>query len=257
MKNMDLMIASTGEALELSLIGIDDASKPPSLTHFPPKFSPNGFTVWRALLDSPGYLYYVSNHHTLSERWKWMVYHYIQDCEKRGLFPWRISAEQSKTDVATYLLSAARRQLKTYFKRVGLFKLVQIRPMTKATSRAYIFKKDSFEIKITALLDPIKDPSFKTWLVKPNNPGFRATGHAGVFFRRLYESTDSVVIITMNVVNAQHPVLTVNIKFKHQVTLPYHGRPLSKPYIVNFVEENIWLPIVRSYRFDNAGWRLF
>lgn len=239
---------------DLVSLGVLDQSKLPSPGNFPSKFSQRGFAIWHKLVVSPEFKEITHMRSDPIDRWEWAIEQYFVACAHAMIFPFRISPEQSKTDVAVFMLALARRQLKAYFKRIELFKKVRI----LTTNRRYILKPKAFEIEIVANFYPIDDPTFFDWLLEhPPGPMFRTTGTSRKLTKILYNTADSKCTLHFDLSYMKRPKLTVNIEFGSLIVLPFHGKPLSKDYIYRYIEENIWLPLVRTYKFDNAGWRLF
>lgn len=239
---------------DLVSLGVADPSKYPSASTIPRKFSAHGFAIWHKLMTSDEFKERLSQDPPPDELWQWSVEQYFFACAHSMIFPFRMSPEQSRTDVAVFMLSLARRQLKAFFKRTDFFKKMKI----FNTSRRYILKPKAFEIEISAQLYPINDPTFEKWLRKHTpGPMFQPDRKARVYIRRLYETADSRCFIRMDCSYMQRPKLTVNIEFNSPIVLPYNSKDVSKEYIYRYIDENIWMPLVRTYKFDNSGWRLF
>lgn len=254
------MTNPTSAEIELSELGLDESSvQDPSVSNFPTKFASRGFANWREILISPDYLYFCLKNPSLNAKWKFVTEAYVVMCNRQGLYPWKTSGEMSKVSVARYLLQAGRLQVKRYFKEIDLFSKVKVLPLKSATTRKYTLQKDKFGVQVTAYLQPITDPDFVKWLMKhpPKGPLFRRTGSSGQYTRRLYGNQDIEVVVTIDTLNARHPILTVNMVCNFPITLPYHGRPLTKAYILRYVEEQVWLPIARTHRLNLPQWHLF
>ena len=257
MSDLFIQASESSDMPDFVSIGVADPSRSPNSTNFPSKFSPGGYPIWHKLSVCPEYLAYCKIYSDPLKRWEWMIKQYIRNCKHKIIFPFKVSGEQSKTDKAIFLLSLARRQLKAYFKSIDLFKKIRI----FNTKRHYILKDKTFDLVIVANLLPIDDPTFYKWLLKhPPEPLFRATGKARQLQRLLYKTPDSSCVIHFNLAYMKHPQLTVNISFTTPLVIPHHNTVLTREQTEKYIEEKIWLPLVRTFRFDNndnAGWRLF
>lgn len=245
------VLGGTSSPIDVSLFGADGSSLP-SKAAYPKKFAPNSKFVWDDIFDSKEYQRLIQTK-TPDEVWSWLIYTFLRNSSKRGVFPFASTGPQSSTDALYNCMWSGRRNMIRYVDRIGLFQRVKL----FRTVREYTFTPTSTSILTIAELTPIRDPSFAAWLTGLSpNPMF-VVKKARVYERLVYDNVNSRGTLEMNLLNMSRPVLKMDILCRSPIDPPRLGRRPTQDELAKYCQDIIWLPLVRTFRFKNTTTRLF
>jgi hypothetical protein len=236
---------------DLDLLGID-SSLPPSAVNFPAKFNGvPGKLLWLEVVSSQA-MNRIRRQPT-AEQWRWAVDTYLLLCNRRQLHPFKTSTEQGKNDRLFLSLVRARLRTVIFMNETRFFERVRVMSVT----REFRIRAKDFRVISKALLFPIRDPSIKSTLTKPTpGPGFQPSGNRpGVVVKKLPFVNTTIEVDFSNfaratitlIINCPSTVAPSN----NTITL------LTEKQLVTFVDQSVWQPLVRTYRFNGIINRVF
>jgi hypothetical protein len=223
----------------LSNLGIDPIvqARSPTPETFPPALNTNNKSVWStAVAETP------SLKNPL-EDWARCLKRYIELCEEQDVFPFQ-TFHESKNDQITDFLRQARQAVVKYINLSKLFDEVKM----QTSHRQVQVTHNGFIITVYAKVT-VTDPSFEQWLQTMPYPHFNSTRSIDGKWVKPVQSG-----VTMFVVNGEHGGhmnqrwhIGYEIECPMFPDVPTSGTP-SKTELEHFIEEILWMPILRSHR---------
>jgi hypothetical protein len=233
---------------ELSVIGVDSKGLP-SISNFPKNFSSDGFRVWKLIFEDQWYKDLRRDLTDSSEVWFAVVQHYLKLCAKNGIFPFHKANQQTQNEVVASFLASSRRALVRFVDLHKVFEHVKL----ASVNREYHFRSTSFTLTCEALLKPIDDPTFPSWVSSYNGPRFKRGASPGLYNRNIQSNVD----MYFKLANLSQPKIGFTIFCHTPIAVPEYSKLPSKAKLKSIAEQSIWLPVVRNNKFKGAGSRLF
>jgi len=233
---------------DLNTIGVPDDQQVqwPQVVAYPSRFSDEAFPVWEEVLEDPVF----SKRIHLTSRdlaWNSVILEFLSRCSDRGINPVPGGAQ---TGPNAFVKDGARRGrifVVDYCDEIGLFEKLQVR----YAYREYIRTEDQITFYSWATMFPISDPTFDKWLTSLPMPRFMRHNRS-----RLVATIRPNVRLWVNCINLYRVVVGMEIDVKGHVEIP--GNPVpTRQEVDDYIDRLIWMPLVRSIRFDLVTNRLF
>ncbi|QRE00264.1 hypothetical protein [Burkholderia phage BCSR5] len=229
----------------LSALGVPALlqARSPTIEAFPERFNPNNRRLWNVL---------VTDHKptgTPGRDWGLVVRAYIDECTKRGLYPFQ-SIHQSTNDQTYHFLKDRRREVVRFINKSKLFNEIKIRDSKRKVSMT----DRGFVLEVYAIVQ-LKDPSFKNWLMQKPYPNFDVVRKQdGRYMKPLGDGLSMFVYNDgANLTQRWHIGYIIECPFYPDIP----GVPLaSKGELERFVLDTIWMPILKMHRPDGVIHRL-
>lgn len=178
-----------------------------------------------------------------------LIKRYLKLCTVNGIFPFARSTQQSNNETITNFLAASRQRIKLLLTQSDLLSKVKIRSVV----REYEFHASSFKVTSTAILKPIEDPTFISWIQSRPFPLFIRGTDPGVYEKKIHAN----VYLTASLVNLKQPKLSLSIFCHTPIALVEQTKLPSLNQMKQLAESTLWTPLVRSNPFPGAGHKLF
>lgn len=225
----------------LALFGAD-VSVNPTPSRLPKGFNHAAARMWARALESKELEEARSAKLDTGALWEIAIKQYLKQCAKADVFPF--TGRDDFQEMATRFLTNGRKALRDYINSSGILKKLTIR----SVDRKVRFSGQNFSVEVTAHLKPIEDPTFSKWLTTIPSPGFRA--EKNVLTKSVHAHVDVVFQ------NGSDPRLTYKVLCVSPIKL-IDPRYTTRAKLESYVQNKLWLPILRDHRFDDAGSRLF
>lgn len=237
----------------VSILGVDD-TQPPSLSNFPRTFNPGAFNQWKVVLESKDYLNVKGNTKSASKLWYTAIGLYLKACNRVGAFPFHTTNQQSRNDTVISHLRAIRLVMADYFEEAGFFKKVQMR----LVNRRYHIEEGKFVIETEAMLYPFEDPTFRQWLQHLFLPRMLPRQEEPRTYERRLDYLGAPGV-TAWCKTGRKLVMSLGYTIVCPTTpvYPISNKIPSNEQMADFIENTIWLPLIRSRKIKDAGLRLF
>lgn len=246
------MITSTATKTEnltdLSILGVPEShfGKKPGVYGYPKKFSPEALPVWKEMLCSKEFKK-KTNNLNLDMSWHIAIQDFLELCETRGVFPFVNSTDISRNEYISDFIRRSRIELVKYFNEIKLFEKVKV----KKAYRKYTRKDGGLIVSSWAELFPVHDPNFESWLTQTPLPRFLKTVN-----NRWTKQLRPNLQIWVRIINKSRITIGFNIQTAGVISIPGNKSP-SRKEVDDYIDDLIFLPIIRSHRFDNLKTRLF
>ena len=238
---------ANNQTFDLSIIGVPHQyhNKIPSIGGFPKNFNPDARHVWLAILASEGYKEKV-NGMPAGERWTLIIQLFIKWCNDQAISPFDNHLDRTDNSRILSFLELQRRKLVKYIDEIGILKVVTI----KSPYRVYMRRDTGFVIQSYCDFSNFGGfDQLQKFLTHPK-VGFTKVGLA---WQKVLDSTTRIHVKT---VNSNRAIVWYEIRVGSPVYFP--GSERKTPTIRqvdNFIDNTIWLPIVRSHRFKTLNKR--
>lgn len=223
----------------LSNLGIPpiQQARSPTPETFPQALNFNNKSVWAtAVAETPSV-------NSALEDWARCLRRYIELCEEQNVFPFQ-TLSQSRNDQITDFLRSARQAIVKYINKSKIFDEVKI----QTSHRVVQVTNTGFIITVYAKVT-VTDPSFEQWLQTMPYPHFNSTRSIDGKWIKSIQSG-----VTMFVVNGEHGGhlnqrwhIGYEIECAMFPDVPTSGTP-SKAELERFIEEILYMPILRTHR---------
>lgn len=239
------------EEVGLEILGIS-TDQLPSVELFPVRFNQSALRVWVAVLEDPATLSAFRQLTTNEAKWQYCVAEYLKRCNKIGLFAFSALRINTNNDIVVAHLMRLRIRLASFYKRTGFFTNGQ---QLGRLTRHYDFSNGTMTLTVSAYLKPSTiDPTFQQFLMLLPEPRFkRDTGTPGLYVKRLAANLNLFV----RFYNRQRVQVGYSIFCKDAPFAGNSATPQDKYSQTRFVEEQIWVPLVRKHRIVGVGPRIF
>ncbi len=241
--------ATSNESLtDLSIIGVPVAfhSRMPGVGGYPKRFAPEAFKVWKKLVESTEFKTKCKTL-SLDLAWHTSIIDFLMMCEETGVFPFPNNTDTTRSDFIADFVRRGRIEIVKFFDECEFFKKVKI----KKAYREYKRKDTGLTITSWADLQPIKDPGFEKWLNRSPFPRFLKAPDL-----RWTKIIRPNVVVWVRFVNTNRVTVGFTIDVAGTITIPGKKTPKRKE-VDKYIDNNIFLPVVRSHRLSDIKTRLF
>jgi hypothetical protein len=238
---------------DLSVIGVPAEYRDqfPQVVAYPSKFSDAGFDVWKAMLKDQRFTNRMVSMGTKDMAWHTAIQEFLRLCDESNIDPIIGGAPTAPTAYFHNQVRRGRIFLVDYANEIGLFKRIKIQFATR-DMREYIRTDNGFTIYSYARMFPVLDPTLPNWLTSLPMPRFIkhqrtrmvATVRPGVRFWVNCENLHRVYVGQ----EIDVPNSTIDIPGNHTPT---------RAEVDAYIDYQIWMPLVRSIKYDDIPNRLF
>jgi hypothetical protein len=249
-KKPSVVIAAPATKLtDLSIIGVpeDYFTKFPGVYGYPKKFAKEAFEVWKELVTSKEFRTKCRSLGTIDLAWHVAIQDFLSLCEDRGVFPFINNTDTARNEFVTDFMRRGRIEIVRFLDEIKMFEKVRV----KKAYREYRRKDTGLVIKSWAELFPVEDPNFQTWINTFPSPRFLKTVN-----NRWYKILRPNLIVWIRIINKSRVTIGFDIEVAGTITVPGNKTPTRKE-VDSFIDNSIFLPIIRSHRFNNVKTRLF
>lgn len=238
---------------DLSVIGVPPEYQVqwPQVVAYPSKFSDQGFQVWQDLLSDERFTHRLMALSSKDAAWHTAIQAFLSECDVLNIEPIQGGTPTAPT---AYFRSEVRRGrifLVDYANKIGLFTKMQIQFATREM-REYIRTDNGFTIYTYARMFPTKDPTLSTWLTSLPMPRFIKHQRT-----RMVATIRPNVRMWINCENLSRVYVGQQIDVPNStIDIPGNRTP-TRAEVDAFIDYQIWMPLVRSIRYDNVANRLF
>jgi hypothetical protein len=238
---------------DLAVMGVPpeyrDGSPEPDA--YPIKFSDEGYGVWIDMLAGEEYEVKTRGQ-TLDGVWHTAIQLFLRMCQDFGVSPFSGSTDITENEAVLYAVRKHRIQLVQFVDEFEIFKKLEIR----VAYREYVRTSDGFIISSWAEMYPYKAetrPEFEAWL---NNIHI----HRRRFQR--YVDNHFVVVIApglqcwFKTINLLRLHMGFTIKVDGTINIPGNPNP-SRKEVDAWLDRWLWIPLIRSHKFEGVDKRLF
>lgn len=227
-------------------------SLPPSKEEFPRTLNPQGRPTWDGMFEG-GKDPYVQLRKNVQndEAWHEHILEYVKRVRRSNLAPFNTEAVNLNNDLLTMDLMSQRRHLVRFVNKHDFFSRFTINKI----HRHYDFDPGQLTLDVVAELWPTTiDPTLPQWVQSIQGPRMlRAPEGHRMYKRELVQGP----VIWIKFTHVKRIQLGYTIKVDKLPVVGGLTRMPTKAIMTKFMEQNIWLPIVRTYRFKGAKFRLF
>lgn len=233
---------------DLSIIGVPGRyqNQRPVPDSYPVKFNPESRHVWELMLQSEEYRKKVSGK-TIDLTWHIAVVMFLGLCADVGAFPFSQGNTGSKNEYVRDVMRRGRILVKQFYDRTGIFKTEAVR----LGYRRYERTENGFRVMSWANLYPLKNMKLEEELQRPHFPRF-IRGVENRYTRFIRPGVTAWVVLK----NTYRPVIGFTIEIQGNVSIPGRHSPTRRE-VDDFIDDTMWLPIIRAHRLDGVTTRLF
>ena len=234
---------------DLSIIGVPVAQQKrlPGLAGYPRKFSAEGLSVWTTMLQDPEYKKEIRNKDDLDLVWHLTILEFLSRCQDQGVLPFANNTDVTKNEYIAEFLTKARIYCVQFVKECRFFDRVKVRK----AFREYTRKDNGLVIRTWAELYVIKDPTFENWLMTVPMPRFHRQPD-----NRYTRLIMPHITMWVRYINAARVIVGFDIEVAGTINIPGKPNP-SRKAVDKFIDQTIWLPIIRAHRITDIKNRLF
>ncbi len=235
---------------DLTIIGVPPEfhDQWPQVAAYPSKFSDAGFHVWQGLLADASFVRMMQTTGSRDAAWHMTIHEFLRRCELAVVKPFSDSTPTTGTAFTRDQARRGRIFIVDYCNKIGLFK--KLRP--QYVHREYIREDKKSIIYSWARMFPISDPTFPDWLTSLPMPRFMKHNRS-----RMVCQVRPGVRIWIDCLNLKRVVMGQEIDIpRSTIDIPGNVTP-TRQEVDDFLDTQIWLPIVRAVRFDNVVNRIF
>ena len=235
--------------IDLTAIGVplDQQSQWPQLVAYPSRFSDEAFPVWESVLEDESFAKKVQLSGDRQTAWHSTITEFLARCASADINPTPRGAQTGPTAQAKDQARRGRIYVVDYCDKIKLFEKMQVR----YAHREYIRNGEMLTIYSWAQMFPHLDPTLDKWLTSLPMPRFMRHNRS-----RLVATVRPNVRVWVDCINLYRIVIGMQIDIRARIEIP--GNPVpSRKDIDDFLDTNVWMPLVRSIRFNNINNRLF
>ena len=236
----ELAVSKTANE-NLTLLGVD-GSKNPTVSRYPKAYNPGAHGAWVRALSSV----------TLGEdtlaNWMLAIRAFLKICRDEGFEPFNNSNIEVINDGIESWLKSNRLKCIKYADDSGIFKHFNIRSVKRTVSVSGQQDRNFF-VKNVAQLKAIEDPTLEKWLLTNPMPGF-VSNNAGLYTKNVNAATR----IEVNFSSRTSATIALEI-YCH--SLPVVPNKQTKKALAKHIETNMWVPLVKRYKFSGIGSKQF
>jgi hypothetical protein len=234
---------------DLTIIGVppEFQSQWPTVPAYPSKFSDEGFHVWQGLLNDQSFTRLMTTTGSKDAAWHMTIHEWLHRCELAVIKPF---PDNTPTAGTAFVHEQARRGrifLVDYCNEIGLFEKVKV----WYPHREYIRTDNRIIIYSWARMFPISDVTFPNWLTSLSMPRFIKHTRG-----RMVATIRPGVRLWIDCLNLKRISVGQEIDVTGTIDIPGNPAP-TRQEVDEFLDARVWLPIVRSIRFDFVTNRIF
>lgn len=236
-----LTVYATNQGIDLALIGVPISShdKRPSVSSFPLKFNQLGRPIWIEMLNSDEYKAEAKTL-TIEQAWHYAIKTFMKLASNQGLNPFDDILDRSDNNMIINFLSNQRRKIRKYMDGVDFFSIGSL----SKPSRSYDSRNTGFILTSRCQLNP-KISIFELQTLLQKNKWQRVLGP------NIYQHViDSTTRIFLRTITSSRCEVWYEIKVGGSVYYPNTHKIPTKQQMHKFISDNIWLPVVRSNKFQ-------
>lgn len=235
---------------DLSIIGVPSSqfTRMPGVAGFPQKFSRESQAVWNKLVMDEAFKKRCKVAPSNDLMWHNAIQEFLSLCEHEGVFPFQNNPDLTRNEFVHDYVKRGRIALVKFLDETGIFDRVKV----KKAYREYLRKDKGLVITSWAELYPVKDAEgFLKWAQQVPMP-------------RFIKSVDSryIKVVQPNVhtwiryINSSRIYIGFSIEVPGVITIPGKPNPRRKD-VDNYIDDFLFLPIIRAHRFHSVKTRLF
>lgn len=230
----------------LTLLGID-CSLNPTVSRMPKAYNPLAHTQWRQAVTE---LKLIRNSQT---NWLNAIQNFKLACKDSNVEMYDLeNIDNHNEGIADWLLSNRVKVIK-FCDEIDLFKLFAIRSVTRTVKVLGAYGDRKFVVVNVARLKAIEDPTIEKWLTEAPLPGFLRLGPTVKIYKK---EVNSAVTIEFNL-SGKAPTVKMNILCHAIPMIPNRKGSVNLKAVAKYIEQDVWLPLVRRVKFKNVGSKLF
>ena len=244
------MTPLTADAFNLNNVGANVRLRP-SITVFPDRLNRVAYPYWVRAIKHPETAKRIQTARTPQEAWVAALRRLMVECDQAKVVPFITATGQTNNAQLEWRLRRERVELVRFYTRANFFAKF---PRPTSTTVRYDFASNGFTLTRTLRTQAPRDPTFKEWLVSIPYPKFlRDPDRPGLYTKVLTSFTTLHVEYTNQ--------LRVDISYSIRSTLlpVIDGRRQlpRKPELIDYIEANIWTPIVQANRIPGLSLRQY
>lgn len=234
---------------DLAIIGVPPEfhNQWPQVAAYPSKFSDEGFHVWQNMLADKSFMNAMLSTGSRDGAWHFAIHEFLRRCELAVLKPFSDSTSTSGTAFVRDQARRGRIYLVDYCNEIGLF--TKIKP--QFVHREYMRADKKIIIYSWARMFPTNDPTFPNWLTSLPMPRFIKHQR-----NRMVCQVRPGVRIWIDCLNIKRIVMGQEIDIPGTIDIPGNKTP-TREQVDAFIDQQIWMPIVRAVRFDSVYNRIW
>jgi hypothetical protein len=238
---------------DLAVIGVPAEYRDqfPQVVAYPSKFSDQGFALWKDLLTDPQVVSRLQSAQSHDAAWHMVIQEFLLACDEQAIEP---IIGGTPTAGTTHLRDQVRRgriYIVDYADRIGLFTKLRVQFATREM-REYIRTDNGFIIYSYARMFPMAEPTLPQWLASLPMPRFIKHQRT-----RMVATIRPGVRLWVNCENLHRVYVGQEIDVPNStIDIPGNRTP-TRAEVDAFIDYQIWMPLVRSIKFDNIPNRLF
>lgn len=234
---------------DLSIIGVPGAyhDKLPSVGGYPSKFNPEALNLWTKMVQDEAYRREMRKLNSPDLAWHNTILKFLKLCDEEGFYPFSNGTDVVRNDYIQDFVRRGRIHLVQFFNECELFSRVKIRK----AYREYQRRDKGMTIVSWAECFPVKDPTFEKWLQQSPMPRFLK----GVD-NRYVKVIQPHVTAWVRCINLSRVTVGIAIEVAGTINVPGKQTPKRKE-VDSFMDNQVWLPLIRAHRFNGVTNRLF
>lgn len=228
-----------------------DYNSYPTKELFPRTLNPKGRPSWEGMFEGKDPYTQVQENLKNDEAWHTYILEYTKRARKANVPPFSYESVNLNNDLLVMDLMSSRRHLVRFVNKYNFFSKFYIRTI----HRHYDFNDDNMVIDVKADLWPnTVDPTLEDWIRSIQGPRMLRSPEASRLYKKELPQGPT---IWLRFINSSRIQLGYTIRVERLPVIVGLTRLPTKAIMTQFMEQNIWLPIVRTYRFQGAKFRLF
>lgn len=235
--------------MDLSIIGVPDDQQAnyPRVEGYPSKFNPDALPQWKKLVESKEFKARCKVWNSLDLAWTNAIQEFLTACSTVGMFPFADNTDIGKNEFVTDFMTRSRIHLVNYFNEIKLFNRIKIRKAYRKYRRSHT----GLTVISWADLYYVADSKFEHWLQETPLP--RLLKYADNKYQRVIRPN---VIVWVKIINQYRIQVGYEIEVPGTINIPGKKTPTKKE-VYEYVDNTMFLPIVRAHRISSVKTRLF
>ena len=236
--------------IDLSTIGANQRVRP-SITAYPERINRSAYPQWVRAIQESGTAQRIAKSTTNPEAWLIAIRRFQFECERANIAPFISVAGQTNNSQLDTHLRRERLELVKFFTQSNLF--VKFAKPVSHTIR-YDFTSNGFTIHRSCRTRAGSDPTLRNWLTKIPYPKFaRDTDKPDLFSKRLTDFT----YLQIDYINSLRVDIAYSVRAPTLPVIDGRQRLPDKSTLANYIESNIWMPLVLAHRIPGLSLRQY
>lgn len=234
---------------DLSIIGVPGSyhDRLPGPGGYPSKFNPEALKLWTNLVQDEAYRRELRKLNSLDLAWHNTILKFLSLCDDEGIYPFSNASEATRNEYIQDFVRRGRIHLVQFFNECEMFSHIKV----SRAYREYQRRDKGMTIVSWAECFPVKDPTFEKWLQQSPMPRFLK----GVD-NRYVKIIQPHVTAWVRCINLNRVTIGFAIEVAGTINVPGKQTPKRKE-VDSYMDNRIWLPLIRAHRFDGVFNRLF